>query len=184
MKIILASSSPRRIEFLKKFVAKFEIKTPQLDEKIDSQNSAVKNSQRLAVEKARTVFEKNSVTLGFDTLGEIDGKVFGKPRSKKEAVKFLRKLSGKTHTVVSGFCVKNNESEIVGNEIAKVKFRKLTNSEIEKYVADNPVTNFAGSYAIQGDAKKFVERLEGKIETVIGFPKEKIQKVLNSISTE
>lgn len=184
MKIILASSSPRRIEFMKQLVADFEIKVAELDEKIDMEKSAAENSQSLATEKARAVFEKDSLTLGFDTLGELDGDVFGKPKDKEDAVRLLQKLSGKTHTVVSSFCVKNDKEEIVGSETTQVKFRELTNAEIEKYVAENPVESFAGAYAIQGDAKKFVENVEGEVEVVIGFPLQKIKQILKQLCVE
>ena len=184
MKIILASSSPRRIELLAKFVKNFEVKPARIFEKIEVGKSAAENSQRLAVRKARAVFKSGTLTLGFDTLGEIDGKVFGKPCGKKAAVELLRKLSGKTHTVVSSFCAKMDEREIAGSEIARVKFRKLSDEEIEKYVTENPVVEFAGGYAIQKDAEKFVESVAGEIETVIGFPLQKIQKILDSVSAE
>ncbi|MCF7836531.1 Maf family protein [Candidatus Gracilibacteria bacterium] len=178
MKLILASSSPRRIEILKKLVTDFEVQPADLEEILDSKKSAKANVERLATAKTRAVFEQNSLTLGCDTLGELDDWVFGKPKSKKEAVEFLKKLSGKTHSVISGFCVKTNEKEIIGSETTEVTFRKIKEGEIEKYVAENPVTNWAGGYAIQGAAKKFVEKVEGEIETVIGFPLSSIKKIL------
>ncbi len=184
MKIILASSSPRRIELLGKLVKNFRVMPARIFEKIEIGKSAAENTKRLAAKKARAVFEPGTLTLGCDTLGELDTEVFGKPRGEKEAVELLRKLSGKTHAVVSSFCVKTDEREIVGSEIAHVKFRELPNNEIEKYVAKNPVVEFAGGYAIQEDGEKLVESVEGEIETVIGFPMKKVREILNSASTE
>lgn len=184
MKIILASSSSRRIELLEKLVKNFEVKPARIFEEIEIGKSAAENSKRLATEKARAVFKPGTFTLGCDTLGEIGGEVFGKPRNEKEAAELLRKLSGKTHAVVSSFCAKTDEREIAGSEIARVKFRKLSNEEIKKYVAENPVVEFAGGYAIQEDAEKFVESVAGKIETVIGFPLNKIREVLNLLSVK
>jgi septum formation protein len=178
LKLILASSSPRRIELLKKLVKNFEIKIPQIEEVLDHEKTATENTQALAIQKACEIFESGSLTLGFDTLGELNDCVFGKPRDKKEAVKLLQKLSGKTHSVISSFCAKSDAGEIVGSEVAYVTFRKIANTEIEKYVAGNPVENWAGGYAIQGAAKKFVEKMEGEIETVIGFPLRSIKKIL------
>jgi septum formation protein len=180
MKLILASSSPRRIELLKKLVADFEVKIPQIEEVLDYAKTATENTQTLAIQKTHEVFEKKSLTLGFDTLGEIDGTPFGKPQDKKAAVELLQRLSGKTHSVVSSFCAKTDEEKIVDSEITHVTFRELSKSEIEKYVQENPVTDYAGAYAIQGEAKKFVEKVEGEIETVIGFPLEKISKIISS----
>ncbi|MFH1545760.1 MAG: Maf family protein [Patescibacteria group bacterium] len=179
MKIILASSSSRRIKLLAKFVKDFEVKPAKIFEKVEIGKSAAKNAERLATEKARAVFEPGTLTLGCDTLGEIDEEVFGKPRGKRAAAELLRKLSGKTHAVVSSFCAKTDEREITGSAIALVKFRKLSEEEIGKYVAENPVVEFAGGYAIQNDTGKFVESVAGEIETVIGFPGNKIRKILN-----
>ncbi len=156
----------------------FEIKIPEIQEILDAKKNAIENSQTLATKKARAVFEKDSLTLGFDTLGELGSYVFGKPRDKQGALGLLKKLSGTTHTVVSSFCAKTDTEEIVSSEVAHVKFRELSDEEIEKYVKENPVTNFAGGYAIQGAAKKFVENLEGEIETVIGFPLQGIKRIL------
>ena len=178
MKIILASSSPRRIELMRTLVSDFEIKIPQGEEVLNQTQNAEENTQRLATQKAREVFEEGSLTLGFDTLGEIDGVPFGKPKDKQAAIELLKKLSGKTHSVVSSFCAKTDDTEKIGSEIARVTFRNLSNAEIENYVANNPVENFAGAYAIQSAAKKFVEKIEGDIEVVIGFPLKSIRKII------
>ncbi len=180
MKLILASSSPRRIELLKKLVEDFEIKPAEIEEHLDAKKSAAENTQRLSVGKARKSFEPSSLTLGFDTLGELDGIPFGKPRDKKKAVELLQKLSGKTHSVISSFCAKSDAEEMTGSEVTHVTFRELSNAEIEKYVQENPVEDYAGAYAVQGEAKKFVEKVEGEIETVIGFPLHSIKKILAS----
>ena len=178
MKIILASSSPRRVELLREIVADFEIKIPTIDERVDPEKSAAENAKFLATEKARAVFESNSITIGGDTLGEFAGEILGKPRDKKEAAEFLRKLAGKKHAVISGFCVRTDEREIVGHAETFVEFAEIANAEIEKYVAENPVENFAAGYAIQNLPKNFVVKIDGAIETVIGFPVAEIRKIL------
>ncbi len=181
MKIILASSSPRRIELLREIVADFEIKIPELDEQIDPEKSAAENARFLATEKARAVFESNSITIGGDTLGEFAGEILGKPRNKKEAVKFLRKLSGEKHLVVSGCCVRTDAREIVGHAETFVEFAEISDAEIEKYVTENPVENFAAGYAIQNLPKNFGAKIDGAIETVVGFPSTEIRKILNDL---
>ncbi|MFH0776680.1 MAG: Maf family protein [Patescibacteria group bacterium] len=180
MKIILASSSPRRSALLRKIVSDFAIKTPEIEEQIDLKKSAAENCERLALEKTRAVFEPHSLTIGGDTLGELEGKILGKPKSKKEAAEFLRALSKRKHLVVSGFCVKNDQAEITGHAKTWVTFRELTNSEIEKYVWENPVENFAVGYAIQDLPKNFIAKIEGPIENVIGLPVAEIQKILTA----
>ncbi|MFA6457935.1 MAG: Maf family protein [Patescibacteria group bacterium] len=181
MKIILASSSPRRSELLRKLVADFEIRIPEIDERLDRKKSATANAEFLATEKARAVFEKNSVTIGGDTLGELAGKILGKPRDKREAAEFLRALAGKQHAVISGFCVKTDEREIVGHAKSLVEFTNISDAAIEKYVAENPVENFAAGYAIQSLPKNFVQKIDGAAETVIGFPLQEIGKILRRL---
>ena len=178
MKIILASGSPRRVELLRRIVADFEIKISQIEEQIDFQKSATENVERLATEKARAVFEPNSITIGGDTLGELEGKIFGKPKSKKEAVDFLKELSGKKHLVVSGFCLKTNQEEIIGRAETWVEFNQIPKDAIEQYVRENSVENFAAAYAIQDLPKNFVRKIEGELETVIGFPIKTIEEIL------
>ena len=180
MKIILASSSPRRVKLLKKIVTDFEIKIPQIDEQIDHTKSVIENCERLATKKARIVFEKNSLTIGGDTLGELDGKILGKPKSKKEAIEFLHALANRRHAIISGFCVKTDEREIVGHATTFVEFGNLTNVEIEKYVCENPVENFAAGYAIQNLPKNFIRKIDGPIDNVVGFASEEIRKILRN----
>jgi septum formation protein len=181
MKIILASSSPRRVELLRKIIADFEIKIPRVDEQVDRTQSAATNVERLATEKARAVFEPNSITIGGDTLGELGGKIFGKPRDKKEAAEFLRKLSDKKHLVVSGFCVRTDEREFVGHAETFVEFAEITNAEIESYITSNSVENFAAGYAVQTLPKNFGVKIDGAIDNVIGFPTAEIRKILNGL---
>ena len=97
MKIILASSSPRRIELLGKLVKNFRVMPARIFEKIEIGKSAAENTKRLAAKKARAVFEPGTLTLGCDTLGELDTEVFGKPRGEKEAVDLF-----KAHKPVKG----------------------------------------------------------------------------------
>jgi len=183
MKVILASSSPRRIKLLREIINGFEIKAPKINEKINRKKSATVNAKFLAAEKARAVFEKNSITIGSDTLGEFEKKILKKPKSKDEATEFLRKLSGKTHFVISAFCIKTDDREIIGHAKTSVKFYEISNLEIEKYVTENPVENFAAGYAIQDLPKNFVAKIKGAIETVIGFPKKEIKKILDDLGT-
>ncbi|MFA5352590.1 MAG: Maf family protein, partial [Candidatus Gracilibacteria bacterium] len=100
---------------------------------------------------------------------------------KTEALQMLQKLSGTTHTIATGYCVKTIEEEICGVEIAQVTFRKLSDSEIEKYVRENPVEGFAGSYAIQEIGDEFVEKISGEFDVIVGFPTKKISEILEQL---
>lgn len=183
MKVILASASPRRKELLGKIIPEFEIRVIHREEILEAGKSAAQNAQRLAAEKANSAWLKNSeeIIIGCDTLGEVAGELLGKPADKTEAVKMLRKLSGTTHTIATGYCVKREEEEICGVAIAEVTFRKISDTEIEKYVRENPVEGFAGSYAIQEIGDAFVEKISGEFDVIVGFPTKKIEEILKQL---
>lgn len=183
LNIILASASPRRAELLKKITTDFKIIPAEIEEIINPNISAKANAENLALQKARAVEThcNASLIIACDTLGELDEWIFGKPKNKTEAKEFLKRLSGETHTVISGFCLKTDDQEFIDSEITYVTFKDLTDSEIEKYIAKNSVESYAGAYAIQGEAKEFVENVEGEIENVIGFPLVKIKNVLENL---
>lgn len=178
--LVLASGSLQRSKLLRKLVPDFEVRPAQIVEIIDPKSSATQNAERLATQKARAVFRTGESVLGCDTLGEISGVVFGKPRDSAAAIARLQKLSGRTHTIVSGFCWKTDEKEIVGAASARVTFRRLTLAEIQKYVAANPVETFAGGYALQNPNFDFATKIVGERETVIGLPVESIRRLLTA----
>lgn len=182
MKLILASASPQRAKLLHKLVKNFSVRPARIRENISAKKSAAEITEKLATKKARTVFKLGTLTLGCDTLGELDGWVFGKPSNKIAAKKLLQKLSGKTHRVVSAFCLKSVTQEIIGHELATVTFRKLKEKEIEDYIENNPVLSYAGAYAIQGAARKFIKKIQGPRDTVIGLPTRSLKKALKLIS--
>jgi septum formation protein len=183
MKIVLASASPRRQELLTKIIPDFEIRVIHREEILEEGKSAALNAQRLAREKANAAWLENTqeIIIGCDTLGEVGGELLGKPSGKNEAVEMLKKLSGTTHTIATGYCVKTAEKEICGVEIAEVTFRKLSEAEIKKYVAENPVEGFAGSYAIQEIGDEFVEKISGEFEVIVGFPMTKMREILEGL---
>lgn len=186
MKVVLASASPRRKELLGKIIPEFEIRVIHREEILEEGKPAAENSQRLAKEKAQAAWKNNpeEIIIGCDTLGEVAGEILGKPADKAEAVKMLQKLSGTTHRIATGYCLKTIEKEICGVEIAQVTFRQLSDAEIEKYVAENPVEGFAGSYAIQEIGDAFVEKISGEFDVIVGFPTQKMREILTQLAGE
>jgi len=170
----LASSSPRRIILLQRLGLNFKVFPPtyEIDVKTDD---PVERAELKALEKARSVarlFERGLV-IGVDTIVFMDNKeILEKPRDINEAKNFLRRLSGRTHFVVTGLAIidASNMREIVDNEITKVKFRELSDEEIEFYVKTREPLDKAGGYAIQGLASLFVEKIEGDFWNVVGLP--------------
>jgi len=178
--IILASGSPRRVELLQKITSDFEVIPANVDETLLPGETAIAATERLATEKARASHVTGKITLGVDTLGELEGVPLGKPRNKDVAREMLLSMSGKMYTVVTGWCIKTDEKEIISHDITQVTFRLISFGEIEAYLAMNDPTKYAASYAIQDAGRDFVEEIDGDIETVIGLPTQRIQAIFLS----
>ncbi|MBI4994099.1 septum formation protein Maf [Candidatus Peregrinibacteria bacterium] len=141
------------------------------------------NAEGKALDVARHYENKNAIIIGVDTVGVLDGKILGKPLDRAHAKRMIKMLSGTTHKVISGLCVVDVKSrrKICSAETTKVTFRKVSDAELEKYLDSNHWKGKAGSYAIQGRAKGFVERIDGDITNVIGIPTEKVKKMLTKV---
>lgn len=183
MKLILASSSPRRSALLKVLGLEFEIIVSDCDEDIDFSGSVSVSVMELSKRKASAVAkiaDKNSIIIGADTVVVYNDKVLGKPKDKNEAIEMLMLLNGNTHQVYTGFTLINNTDGIIVNdyEVSYVTFKKLTESEIIDYVNNNNTLDKAGAYSIQGTASSFVEKLDGDYNNVVGLPIYKLSKYL------
>ena len=179
VKIILASSSPRRKYLLgiilNNFGLKFDVIHANIKEcipkKVQNYPELVKN---LAYHKAYTVAKKHQgVIIGADTVVVLKGKVLGKPGNRKEAFKMLKLLSGKEHKVYTGIAIihtENNE-RYIDYELSRVKFRKLESPEIKYYVNSGSPMDKAGSYGIQDDfSSTFVKKINGDYFNIVGLP--------------
>lgn len=186
MKIILASTSPRRHELLKSVVEDFEIASPHFDEDSVKEKNAKKLVQKLSCGKAEAVFEKAQgewCVIGADTVVCLkSGKVLGKPADEKQAKIMLKSLSDSTHYVLTGVCVLYRREDSVHKisfvEKTKVNFKKLEDAEIDRYIATKEPLDKAGAYAIQGLAGKFVKSVNGSVSNIIGLPTAQLYEVL------
>ena len=173
MELILASSSPRRILLLKKLGLRFRVVPPSYEVEVEMEDP-IEYVELKALEKARAVARlfTEGIVIAADTVVFVDNEILGKPRSIDEAKDFLRRLSGKTHYVATGVAVIDAATmrEIVDSEVTKVKFRELSEEEIELYVKTGEPLDKAGGYAIQGLASVFIERIEGDFWNVVGLP--------------
>jgi septum formation protein len=178
MKLILASSSPRRAEVLRDAGIAFEVRSAQVDEAQRPGESARAMVARLAEAKARAVAleiegsKQGCVIIGADTAVELDGEIYGKPRDAAHAIEMLTSLSGRTHHVLTGiflirFADGATRSEV---ESTSVTFARLHREEIETYVASGEPLDKAGAYGIQGRAGRFIPRIEGCYFNVVGLP--------------
>lgn len=171
MKLVLASSSPRRRELLGLLGVEFEAVPSGVAELTagDPPVIVVENALR----KARAVAERAAPgvpVLGVDTDVIYDGRLLGKPADDGDATARLRALSGRTHEVLSGIALVGAGAERSELVRTAVTFRELSDREIEAYVASGEWRDRAGGYAVQGLGSSLVERIEGDLSNVIGLP--------------
>ena len=179
-RIILASGSPKRKELLTKLGVEFEIAESGYDESKIVCDDPVELVEELAIQKALSVAKQypDAIIIGGDTVVYLAGEIVGKPVDKKDAERIIRLLSGTTHMVVTGVAVVNSLTgdQLAGHEEGWVRFRELTEAEINKYVESGVWRGFAGGYAIQaclrrqGAAVPFVTEQTGSLSAVVGFP--------------
>jgi septum formation protein len=187
--IILASGSPRRAHLMSVLGFPFTVRESGVEEIIDEKLAPEEIARGLALRKASTVASQLSsgIVIGADTIVVLDGKILGKPASKEEAVDMLSALSGKTHTVFTGFALVDAESKksYISFERTEVTFRALRRDEIDRYVASGSPMDKAGAYGIQDDyGAVFVEKIDGCFYNVVGFPISKFHTALTNFIEE
>ena len=176
--IILASKSPRRIEMLKNLGMDFKVLVSNADESHDDCNPAELVSL-LSRRKAEAVeCEEGDIVLSADTVVSYNGVILEKPESKDDAVRMLKMLSGNCHQVYTGFTLKSKDKTVVDFSVTNVRFRKLSDYEIESYVNTGTPMDKAGSYGIQDLGCMLVEEIEGDYNTVVGLPLGKVLRCL------
>ena len=162
--LLLASTSPQRRAILTQLQIPFDVVAP------DHREAPGTSPLERAVGKARSVDGGVRPVLGVDTEVLLDGELLGKAADAGEAVAMLERLSGRTHEVVSGLCLRTPAWEEVGTETTRVTFRALTPRELAHHVAAAEWEGRAGAYAIQGLGASLVERIEGDYLNVVGLP--------------
>jgi septum formation protein len=186
IKIYLASKSPRRRKLLKQIGLNFKSFAVDLNEEILDGEHPIQTVKRLALHKSDAAIGKvkSGVVITADTIVVLDHEIIGKPKDAKDAFKILSKLSGKTHTVYTGFAIVNlnNKKRIVEYEKTVVTFRKLLPKEISDYIKTGSPMDKAGAYGIQDDfGAVFVKRIDGCYYNVVGLPLQKVYRSLLEI---
>ncbi len=173
-KIILASSSPRRKDLLLQIGLKFEVDPSNYEEDMTLKMEPRKLAEYLSLGKAEDVAKrhKNAIIVSADTITAVGGEVFGKPKTAERAKYMLQKLSGKLHSIITGFTVIDTESgkQISRSVETKVYFRSISEEEMDAYIATREPLDQGGGYAIQGIAALFVEKIEGDYFNIVGLP--------------
>lgn len=184
--IILTSKSPRRQQILAEFGYDFRVFPIEVSEILNKNLNLPERISDCAHQKVQAAYSsdkllksKDELLLGADTVVVFQETVLGKPKNEQEAISILDQLSGQIHQVITGFCLLdlNTKRTILGHDSTEVRFRDLGRQEILDYVASGDPMDKAGSYGIQGEARKFVSSVSGSINNVIGLPIEKIQEV-------
>jgi septum formation protein len=179
-RLILASGSPRRAELLRNAGIEFRAVPADLAEDQLPGEAPLDYCRRVACDKACAVaaqFPAEPV-LGADTIVVLDGDILGKPRDTAEARATLRRLSGRTHEVMTGVCLIANGREQVEAEITRVQMIEISDQEIADYAASGEPMDKAGAYAIQGAASRWIPRIEGCYFNVVGLPVPRLYAML------
>ena len=184
MRLILASSSPRRAELLAAAGFTFEVAPPDVDESARPAEPPRDYVARVARTKAEHVArgrQGGALVLGADTVVVAGGRAMGKPADAAEAAAMLRALSGAVHEVHTGVCLcgsAENRTEVV---TTRVSFLPMTDQEIAWYVGTGEPLDKAGAYGIQGRASRFINWIDGSWSNVVGLPIATVYRLLNDM---
>ncbi len=175
-KIILASASPRRKELLEKTGVPFIVEVSDYEEDMNLKLKPLELAKELSMGKAEAVVKKHegeeAVIIGADTFVVLNDKILGKPHTPEKAKEMIKEMSGRVHSVITGFTIIDAKS---GKKISKaveskVYFRRLTGKEIEDYVSTGEPLDKAGAYAIQEAGSVLIEKIEGDYTNIVGLP--------------
>ncbi len=176
MKLVLASQSPRRSELLKQIGLTFTVQVSQVEETITEKDPQLAVRQ-LARQKAAAVAagqETDTLVIGADTVVVLDGKIMGKPQNQEEACEMLELLQGREHSVYTGVALlkveKNEIREKLFSQETRVRLYPMSKEEIQWYVSTGEPMDKAGAYGIQGLCARFIERIHGDYNNVVGLP--------------
>lgn len=176
MKMILASASPRRKMILEQAGFAFEICVSEMEEVITSTEPAAV-VEELSAQKAGDVAKKyppDVLVIGADTVVACMGQILGKPKDEEDAIRMISMLSGKTHQVYTGVTLINSGNVHTFHAVTDVEVCELNPEEIQSYVNSKEPLDKAGAYAIQGAFAKYITKINGEYNNVVGLPIAKI----------
>ncbi|HOW84679.1 MAG TPA: 23S rRNA (uracil(1939)-C(5))-methyltransferase RlmD [Candidatus Aminicenantes bacterium] len=182
MDIVLASASPRRRELMARVAPEFRVFPTDVDESAVREKDPLQFAVVAAAMKARRAAETfpEAVVIGADTVVALGLRILGKPADREDARAMLRSLSGRRHRVITGlaFYTRSEDRLLTGYDLTYVTFRELTEEMIEGYLDQGTFLDKAGAYAVQEVGDAFVARLKGDYDNVVGFPVEKVRRLL------
>lgn len=183
--IILASSSPRRIEILKTLNVNFDVIPSVCDEQVEKcspVDTVIKLSKNKALNVEKRINDKK-IIIAADTIVYCKGLILGKPKSMDDAFKMLKLLSGTSHEVITGLCIIDCRNNKILSDFEKttVYFDELSDDDIRSYIATGEPMDKAGAYGIQGMGGLFVKKIEGCYFNVVGLPVNKLYGMLRKM---
>jgi septum formation protein len=186
--LILASGSPRRRQLLAGAGYEFTVEVPDVDETAHEDEEPAAMVARLAAAKARAVSDtapEHACILACDTTVVLDGAILGKPASPEHAVEMLLRIAGRSHTVTSGYALHVDcSAPIVATVDSFVIMAPISTDEAAAYVATEEPLDKAGSYAIQGIGRRFVDHYEGSFSNIMGLPMEAVVPELSRLGVK
>jgi septum formation protein len=169
--LVLASASPRRRELLANAGIPFTLRPASVDESLRPNEAPQSYVRRLAASKALSVpCHEGECILAADTTVVIGGQILGKPEDAADAARMLALLSGRSHEVITGICLRHAAQIHIDAAVTQVFFHPLSPAQIDAYVASGEPLDKAGAYGIQGLASRFIPRIEGCYFNVVGLP--------------
>jgi len=186
MRLVLASSSPRRADLLTAAGFRFAVAPVHLDERQLPGEIPEAYVERLAQAKAAVATQatQGAIVLGADTIVVIRGRMLGKPVDSADAEGMLRLLSGRTHEVLTGICLRMGARSLVHVEPSRVRMASLSDAEIAWYVQSGEPMGKAGGYAVQGLASRFIEGIDGSYSNVVGLPVASLYNLLKELGCD
>lgn len=181
VRVVLASQSPRRRELLQLVGIAHEVRPANIDESYLAGERPREHAERLARTKARTIESRDAVTIGSDTIVVVDGEVLGKPTDEADAARMLRRLSGRSHVVITAVAAEWKGRLVSDVEEVDVTFRTLDEGDIAAYIATGEPMDKAGAYGIQGYGATIVQRVNGDYFAVMGLPVNRLVRLLEGL---
>jgi len=187
--LILASASPRRRDLLAQAGFSFTLESANVDESLHTGEDPFAYVLRLAIEKAQAVFARHAaqdirnaplIVLGADTTVVCDSHILAKPEDAADAMRMLRKLSGRTHQVMTGVAAVTHAGVFSGVETTEVTFSEIPDAELAAYCATEEPLDKAGAYGIQGYAARWIPRIDGDYFNVMGLPIARTAKLIET----
>ena len=188
MRIILASSSPRRKELMNMLNIPYEVISYDHDEVLNKEKSVYEQCMDISYQKGKIVFDsfdEDVVVISSDTIVVFNGEIYGKPIDRNDAYRMISMIQGNDHEVVSAltvFCRKNGKDTIHETyEKAIVTVDKMTDEEINSWIDTGKAFGKAGAYAIQEEFGKYIKKIDGDFYTIVGLPLNKLYNILKEL---